>query len=44
MRVTVQANLVVGYWELEPMEPGSVSSKEQDTATVTKELEELAEK
>ena len=44
MRVTVQAELVVGYWELVPMESGSDNSQEKDTATVTKELEEPAAK
>ena len=44
MRVTVQENLVVGYWELVPMVSGSDNSSEQNTATVTKELEEPAEK
>ena len=38
MRVTVQENLVVGYWELVPMVSGSDNSSEQNTATVTKEL------
>ena len=36
MRVTVQAKLVVGYWELVPMESGADESSGQDTATVTK--------
>ena len=40
MRVTVRSKLVVGYSELVPMESGSDNSSEQDTATVTKELEE----
>ena len=44
MRVIVQAKLVVGYWESVPMESGSDNSSEQDTDTVTKELEELAAK
>ena len=44
MRVTVRTNLVVGYWELVPMESGSNNSSEQDTATVTKELEEPVSK
>ena len=44
MRVTVQAKLVVGYWELVPMEPGADNSPEHDTATVNKELEEPEEK
>ena len=44
MRVTVQAKLVVVYWELVPMESVSDNSSEQDTATVTKELEEPAAK
>ena len=38
MRVTVQAKLVVGYWELISMESGSDNSVEQDIATVTREL------
>ena len=42
MRVTVLAKLVVGYWELVPMESGSDDSSDQDTAKVTKELEEPA--
>ena len=44
MRVTVISKLVVGYWELVPMESGSDNASEQDTATVTKELEETAAK
>ena len=44
MRVTVQENLVVGYWELVPMESGADNPSEQDTDTVTKELEEPAAK
>ena len=36
MRVTVQANLVVGFGGLIPMESGYDSSAEKDTATVTK--------
>ena len=36
MSVTVEAKLVVGYWELVPMEPGADNSSEQDTATFTK--------
>ena len=44
MRVTVGEELVVGYWELVPMELGSDNSSEQDTAIVIKELEEPAAK
>ena len=44
MRVTFQAKLVVGYWDLVPMESGANNSSEHDKATVTKELEEPAEK
>ena len=44
MRVTVQAKLVVGYWYLVPMESGSDNSSDQDTSTVTKELEESSAK
>ena len=44
MRVTVQAKLVVGYWDLVPMESGYDDSLDQDTDTVTKELEETSEK
>ena len=44
MRVTVRAKLVVGYWELVPMESVSDNSSEQDTDTVTKEFEEPAAK
>ena len=40
MRVIVRARLVVGYWELIPMESGADNSAGQDTSTVTKELEE----
>ena len=40
MRFAVQAKLVLGYWELVPMESGADDSSYQDTATVTKELEE----
>ena len=40
MRVTVRSKLVVGYWGLVPMESGADNSSEQDTATVTNELEE----
>ena len=40
--VTVQAKLVVGYWYLVPIESVSDNSSEQDTATVTKDLEEPA--
>ena len=40
MRVTVREKLVVGYWELVPMESGADNSSEHDTATVTKYLEE----
>ena len=36
--------MVVGYWELVPVESGSDNSSEQETATVTKELEEPVEK
>ena len=43
MRVTSRAKLVVGYWELVPMESGADNSSEQDTATVTKEVEEPTE-
>ena len=43
MRVTFRAKLVVGYWELVPMESGGDNSSEQDTATVTKEVEETTE-
>ena len=39
MRLTVQAKLVVGFWKLIPMESGYENSEEQDTTTVTKELE-----
>ena len=39
MRVTVQAKLVLGYWELVHMEPGADNSSEKDTAKVIKELE-----
>ena len=35
-RVTVQANLVVNFWELMPMESGYNNSEEQYTATVNK--------
>ena len=44
MRVTVQAKLVVGYWDLIPMESGADNSSEQDISKVTKELEETEEK
>ena len=40
MRVTVQEKLVVGYWQLVPMESGADNSLEKDTSKVTKELEE----
>ena len=40
IRVKFKANLVLGYWELVSMESGSYNSSEQDTATVTKEVEE----
>ena len=33
-KVIVQAKLVVGYWELIPMESGAVLLDPQDTATV----------
>ena len=36
MSVTVQAKLVVGYWELLPIESGYDNSSYQETATVTK--------
>ena len=39
MRMKVRAKLVVGYWELVPMELVSDNSSDQDTATVTKDLE-----
>ena len=35
MRVTVQPKLVVGYWELVPMESGSGNSSDKYTDTVT---------
>ena len=41
MRVIVEKKLVVGYWELVPMESGADNSSDQDTDTVTNELEEL---
>ena len=44
MRVTLREKLVVGYWELVPMESGYDNSLEHDTATVTKELDEPTEK
>ena len=44
MRVIVQANLVVGFWQLIPMEPGSDNSVDRDTATVTKDNDETSEK
>ena len=44
MKVTFREKLVVGYWELVPMESGSDNLSEQDTVTVTKELEEPAAK
>ena len=37
--VRVRASLVVGYWELIPLESGADNSAEQDTYIVTKELE-----
>ena len=40
IRVTVRAESVVGYWDSVPMESGTDNSSEQDTSTVTKELEE----
>ena len=42
--MTVQAKLVVGYWELVLMEKGADNSSEQDTSTVTRELEEPSAK
>ena len=33
-KVVVQENLVVGYWELIPMESGDAFSALQDTSTV----------
>ena len=44
MRMTVLAKLVVGFWELTPMESVAYNSAEQDTSTVTKENEEPTEK
>ena len=44
MRVTVQAKLVVGLWELIPMEPGYDNSEQQDTEVVNKENEERESK
>ena len=44
IRVTAQANLVVGFGELIPMESGSDNSVEQNTVTVTKKNEELTAK
>ena len=44
MRVTVQAKLVVGYWELFPIESGADNSSDQDIPTVTNELEEPEKK
>ena len=38
MRVRVQVNLVVGYWELVPMESGSDNVSKKDISTVTNEL------
>ena len=40
MGAAVPENLVVGYWKLVPIESGADKSSEQETATVTKELEE----
>ena len=42
MRVTVREKLFVVYQELVPMESGADNLSDQDTATVTKELEEPA--
>ena len=39
MRATVRETLVVGYWELVPMESGSENSSEQGIFTVTKDLD-----
>ena len=44
IRVTFPAKLLVGYWDLVPMESGADNSSEQGKATVTKKLEEPAEK
>ena len=44
IRVTFRAKLVVGYWELVPMESVADNSSEKDTATVTNELEEPTSK
>ena len=43
MRVAVQEKLVVGYWELIPMESLADNSEQQYTSTVSKESEEPAE-
>ena len=40
MRVIIQEKLVVGYWELVPMESGADNSSDYDTSTVIKGLEE----
>ena len=44
MRVKFQSQMVVGYWELVSMESGADNSSDKYTATVTKQLEEPAEK
>ena len=38
--IIVLANLVIGFCDLIPLEAGADGSEEQDTATVTKEVEE----
>ena len=43
MRVKIRAKLVVGYWELIPMESGADNPAYQDTAIVTKGLEGKSE-
>ena len=35
--------MVVGFWDLIPLEPGADNSAEQDTATITKENDDWAE-
>ena len=40
IRVKVRSKLVVGYWRLIYLESGANNSVDQDTATVTKELDE----
>ena len=40
MRVIVQENLVVGFWELTHLLLGSDSSTDQNTVTITKDNED----